>query len=90
MGKDPVSRALKISVGALVLALTGCVTLTPQQQDKVGEMQRFADRATALYGKPSLRISIQRATKLNIGAIYRQRNISASGAAKSRTTESKW
>ena len=75
MGKDPVSRALKISVGALVLALTGCVTLTPQQQDKVGEMQRFADRATALYGKPSIRISIQRATNLNIGALYRQGNI---------------
>src|SRR5947209_20466513 len=75
MGKDPVSHALKISVGALVLALTGCVTLTPQQQDKVGEMQRFADRATALYGKPPISISIQRATNLNIGALYRQGNI---------------
>jgi hypothetical protein len=39
------------------------------------KIQLFADRATAVYGKPSLRISIQRATNLNIGAVYRQGNI---------------
>jgi IrrE N-terminal-like domain len=66
-------RAFTLLLLAFVLA--GCVSLTPQQEDKVAEIQRFADRATALYGKPSLRISIQRATNLNIGAIYRQGNI---------------
>jgi Zn-dependent peptidase ImmA (M78 family) len=57
------------------LLLAGCVSLSPQQQDKVAEIQRFADRTTALYGLPSLRISIQPATNLNIGAVYRQGNI---------------
>ncbi len=65
-------RAGPVVAFALSLALTGCVSLTPQQQDKVAEIQRFADQATALYGKQSLRISIQRATNLNIGALYRQ------------------
>ena len=77
MGKEPrrPRRAGPVVAFALSLALTGCVSLTPQQQDKVAEIQRFADRATALYGKPSIRISTQRATNLNIGAIYRQGNI---------------
>ena len=66
-------RTITLLMFALVLA--GCVTLTPQQEEKLTEMQRFADRATALYGKPSIRISTQRATNLNIGAIYRQGNI---------------
>jgi hypothetical protein len=51
------------------------VSLTPQQQEKVDEIQLLADRATAIYGKPSLRITIQRATNLNIGAVYRQGNV---------------
>ncbi len=59
----------------LVFTLAGCVSLTPAQQDKVAEMQRFADQATAMYGKPSLRITIQATTNLNIGALYRQGNI---------------
>jgi uncharacterized protein YoaH (UPF0181 family) len=57
------------------LLLAGCVSLSPEQQDKVAEIQRFADRTTALYGLPSLRISIQPATNLNIGAVYRQGNV---------------
>ena len=60
---------------ALAVALAGCVSLTPQQEDKVAEIQRLADRATAIYGLPRLRIWIQPATNLNIGAIYRQGNI---------------
>src|SRR5262245_8829866 len=59
----------------LVLILTGCVSLTPPQEQRLDEVQRFADRATAVYGKPSLTISVQRATNLNIGALYRQGNI---------------
>lgn len=57
------------------LLLAACVSLSPQQQDQVAEIQRFADRTTALYGLPSLRISIQPATNLNIGAVYRQGNV---------------
>ena len=60
---------------SLVLILAGCVSLTPQQQDRVAEMQRLVDRATDVYGKPSVRISVQAATNLNIGAVYRQGNI---------------
>jgi Zn-dependent peptidase ImmA (M78 family) len=51
------------------------VTLTPQQQDRVDGIQHLADRTTALYGLPRIRISIQPATNLNIGATYRQGNV---------------
>lgn len=63
------------ALALLALLLAGCVSLTPQQQDKVAEIQRFADRATEVYGKPRVRITIQQATNLNIGAIYRQGNV---------------
>jgi len=62
-------------LGFVMIATAGCVSLTPQQEDKVAEIQRLADRATAIYGLPRLRISIQPATNLNIGALYRQGNI---------------
>ena len=75
MGKDAVSCALKISVGALVLALTGCVSLTTGEENVVAELQDFANRTTALYRVPSVRISIQSATNLNTGAVYRQGNV---------------
>lgn len=55
--------------------LAGCVSLTPQQQSKVDELQRFADRTTAVYGLPRVRISIQPPSTLNVGATYRQGNI---------------
>ena len=42
---------------------------------KVDEIQSFADRTTAIYGLPGVRISIQPATNLNIGATSRQGNI---------------
>ena len=59
---------------SLALAVAGCVSLTPKQQDKVADIQHLADRATDVYGKPRVRITIQPATNLNIGAIYRQGN----------------
>jgi uncharacterized protein YoaH (UPF0181 family) len=59
----------------IALILAGCVSLTPQQQDRAVEMQRLVDRATEVYGKPSVRISVQATTNLNIGAVYRQGNI---------------
>jgi uncharacterized protein YoaH (UPF0181 family) len=59
----------------LGLFLAGCVSLTPNQEQKLAEIQTFADRTTAIYRVPSVRISVQSATNLNIGAVYRQGNI---------------
>jgi Zn-dependent peptidase ImmA (M78 family) len=69
-----VSEHLGLAVAASLL-LAGCVSLTPQQRVKVDEIQSFADRTTAIYGLPGVRISIQSATNLNIGAMYRQGNV---------------
>jgi Zn-dependent peptidase ImmA (M78 family) len=66
-------RLLGILAASLLLA--GCVSLTPQQRAKVDEIQSFADRTTKVYDLPGVRISIQPATNLNIGAMYRQGNI---------------
>jgi Zn-dependent peptidase ImmA (M78 family) len=55
--------------------LAGCVSLTPEQRAKVDEIQSFADRTSRVYDLPGVRISIQSATNLNIGAMYRQGNI---------------
>src|SRR6266850_3194546 len=66
-------RPWVVVVASLLLA--GCVSLTPPQRAKVEEIQGFADRTTALYRVPGVRISIQPATNLNIGAMYRQGNI---------------
>ena len=60
---------------AASLLFGACVSLTPQQQAKVDEIQSFADRTTRIYGLPGVRLSIQPATNLNIGAMYRQGNI---------------
>ena len=60
---------------AVSFLLAGCVSLTPQQQAKVDEIRSFADRTTKIYDLPGVRISIQSATNLNIGAVYRQGNI---------------
>jgi len=60
---------------AASLLLAGCVSLTPEQRAKVDETQSFADRTTRVYNLPGVRISIQSATNLNIGATYRQGNI---------------
>jgi hypothetical protein len=69
------ARMRTLLLGFVMIAVAGCVSLTPQEEDKVAEIQRLADRATAIYGLPRLRISIQPATNLNIGAIYRQGNV---------------
>jgi IrrE N-terminal-like domain len=69
-----VSEHLGLAVAASLL-LVGCVSLTPQQRAKVDEIQSFADRTTFIYGLPGVRISIQSATNLNIGAMYRQGNV---------------
>ena len=53
-----VSEHLGLAVAASLL-LVGCVSLTPQQRAKVDEIQSFADRTTAIYGLPGVRISIQ-------------------------------
>jgi uncharacterized protein YoaH (UPF0181 family) len=65
------------TIAPLVLGLcvAGCVSLTPNQEQKLAEMQSFADRTTAIYRVPSVRISVQSATNLNIGAVYRQGNV---------------
>jgi len=69
---------MKTIVPRLVLALgavcAGCVTLTAQQQDKVAEVQRFADAATAAYRLSRIRVTIEPATNLGVGARYRQGN----------------
>lgn len=66
---------MKAGVAALGLVLAACVSLTPQERERVAEIQSFADRTTALYGFPSVRISVQAETNLNIGAAYRQGNV---------------
>ena len=63
-----------VNFAASVL-LAGCVSLTPEQRAKVDEIQSFADRTSRVYDLPGVRISIQSATNLNIGAMYRQGNI---------------
>ena len=70
------NRIVKAS-GLLLLGLIvgGCVSLTTQQQQRLDDIQQFADRTTAVYGLPSVRITVQRATNLNIGGVYRQGNI---------------
>lgn len=65
----------RVGLLLLVFALAGCVSLTPQQQTQVDEIQQLADRTAELYGLPRVRVSIQPATNLNIGAMYRQGNI---------------
>ena len=58
-------------VATVGLVLTGCVTLTPQQKDTIAEVQGFADATTAHYEVPRVRIVVEPATNLGIGARYR-------------------
>jgi len=62
------------AVVALAFLAGGCVTLTPVQRDTVADVQRFADATTAAYKLPPIRVTIDRATNLGIGAYYRQGN----------------
>jgi hypothetical protein len=59
---------------ALTFLAGGCVSLTPVQRDSVADVQRFADATTAAYKLPPIRVTIDRATNLGIGAYYRQGN----------------
>jgi hypothetical protein len=48
-----VNRAVKTSALLLLgFIVAGCVSLTTQQQQRVDEIQRLADRTTAFYGLP--------------------------------------
>lgn len=59
---------------ALAVMTGGCVTLTPVQKDSVEDVQHFADATTTAYKLPSIRLTIEPATNLNIGGRYRQGN----------------
>jgi HAMP domain-containing protein len=58
-------------VASLALILTGCLTLTPQQQARVVEVRQFADAATAHYDMSRVGVVIEPSTNLGIGARYR-------------------
>src|SRR5436309_9086975 len=59
---------------AFAVAVGSCVSLTPQQQDKVADVQRFADATAAAYNLSRIRVTIEPATNLGIGGRYRQGN----------------
>src|SRR5213596_128807 len=61
-------------VATLVISVVGCATLTPQEQDTVADVQRFADRTATAYNLPRIRVTIEPATNLGIGGRYRQGN----------------
>jgi hypothetical protein len=58
----------------LVFVVAGCVSLTPTQKDTVAEVQRFADATAAAYGLMRIPVTVQAATNLGIGGVYRQGN----------------
>ncbi len=68
----PGQRAL---VAALGLLATGCLTLTPGQQERAAEVRRFADATADAYGASRTRVTIESATNLGIGARYRTGNL---------------
>src|SRR5712691_5131191 len=59
---------------AFAVAVGSCVSLTPQQQDKVAEVERFADATAAAYKLSRIRVAIEPATNLGIGGRYHQGN----------------
>lgn len=59
---------------ALGLVAAGCVTLTPPQEERAAEIRRFADATAAAYDLSRIRLTIEPATNLGIGARYRQGN----------------
>ncbi len=61
-------------VAAFVIGVGGCAHLTPQQQDTVADVQRFADGTATTYNLPRIRVTIEPATNLGIGGRYRQGN----------------
>jgi hypothetical protein len=65
---------LALVLSVLASAAGGCVSLTPMEKDTVGEVQRFADATAAAYRLPRIPVTIQPATNLGIGGVYRQGN----------------
>src|SRR5437867_8745455 len=73
-GARELSRGHGFVVAAFVIVFGGCVTLTPQQQETVADVQRFADGTATTYNLPRIRVTIEPATNLGIGGRYRQGN----------------
>lgn len=68
-------RTFRLALVLSTLGLAGgCVTLTPAQQDTVADVQRFADATAAAYGLMRIPVTVQAATNLGIGGVYRQGN----------------
>ena len=72
-GASTAGLALALAV-AIALAAGGCLSLTPAQEERVTDVQRFADATTKAYGLPRVRVNVERETNLGIGARYRQGN----------------
>src|SRR5438034_5106764 len=68
------TRSHGFVVAAFVIGVGGCAPLTPQQQDTVADVQRFADETATTYNLPRIRVTIEPATNLGIGGRYRQGN----------------
>ena len=78
----PMNRALRLlCVLSVVVLVGGCVSLTPAQQDRAAEVQRFADATTQAYGMMPVRVTVQASNRLGIGGVYRQGNLYLSGDA---------
>lgn len=73
MGRGPLSGLAVVMALALVAA--GCLSLTPGQQDRAAEIRRLADATAEAYRVPRVRLTIERATNLGIGARYGQGNV---------------
>ena len=67
-------RCLALVAGVLGVVASGCVSLTPPQQDAVADVQRFADATATAYGLMRIPVTVQGATNLGIGGQYRQGN----------------
>jgi hypothetical protein len=64
-----------LCVVSVVVLIGGCVSLTPAQQDRAAEVQRFADATTQAYGVMPVRVTVQASNRLGIGGVYRQGNL---------------
>jgi hypothetical protein len=64
---------LAVALGVLTSA-AGCVSLTPQQRDKVADVQKFADATADAYGLFRIPVTVEPSTNLGMGGRYRQGN----------------
>lgn len=72
--RRPRSRGAALVALGVAGALAGCVTLTPQQQEILDDVRRFADATAAAYNLPRIRVNVEGGTNLGIGGRYRQGN----------------